>query len=268
VKSGVAKSVLLVGVEKLADQHGKTVQDYLARGLSYRDYLAGLMPVHYAALMMKKYMETYGVSYDYFTNWPVKMHLYASENPLAMLKFKVTPEQVKESSVISDPIRLYDTGARGDGAAAVLLTSDDLARKYSDEVVKLETATGSSGDLEVSVSSSAVRSLSLKLGDSLKDYYLQIHDSYSVTAAIELEDLGVLPRGRSLNEIDSIEVNFEGGLKARGYPGGATAVYQLAESYLQLTHKFKGKKTTKERALILSTDELLTAAYGIKVVRA
>jgi len=267
IKSGIADSVLLIGVEKMADQHGKTIQEYMARGLNYKDYLAGIMPVHYAALMMKKYMEVYKVDYDYFVNWPVKMHSYAVENPMAMLKFKVTPQQVKDSSVISEPIRLYDTGARGDGAAVVLLTSEEVARKYSDDLAKLQSVKGSSGDLEVSTSAMAVRDLALKLGDSVRDYYVQVHDSYSVAAAIQLEDLGLLPRGRSLTELDSVEVNFEGGLKARGYPGGATAVYQLAEIYLQLTQKFKGRTTSKEKALVISTDDLMTVAYGAKVIR-
>ncbi len=267
IKSGMAKTVMLFGLEKLSDQPGKYVQDFLARNLNFRDYMAGITPANYAALMMKRYMEVYKVDYDYFVNWPVKMHEWASENPTAMLRFKVKPEAVKDSQVISDPIRLYDTGARGDGAAVVLLTSEDLARKYSDELTEIRNVVGSSGELAVDVSSQATRVLASKLGNSIKDYYLEIHDSYSVTAAIQLEDLGLGTRGKSLTELDSLEVNFSGGLKARGYPGAATAVYQLAEVHQQLTQKFKGKRTSKERGLVVSSDDLLTVSFGVEVVR-
>ena len=268
IKAGLAKSVLLFGVEKLSDQPGKFVQDYLARSLDFKDYISGLVPSNYAALMMKRYMEKYGVNYDYFVNWPVKMHEYASENPLAMLKFRIKPESVKDSQVISEPLRLYDTGARGDGAAAVLLVSEEVARKYGDDLAEVRRVDGSSGELIVDTTSQAMRILSAKLGDSLKNYYLEIHDSYSVTAAIQLEDLGLAERGKSLTELDSLELNFSGGLKARGYPGAATAVYQLAEVYQQLTQKFKGRRTSMEKGLVISSDDLLTVSYGVEVVRA
>lgn len=66
------------------------------------------------------------------------MHKYASENHYAYLKFPVDKETILSSQVVSDPLRLFDTAARADGASAVLITNEEVARKVSEAPVKIE----------------------------------------------------------------------------------------------------------------------------------
>ncbi len=271
LKSGIAKTALILGVEKLSDYPSK----YLNEALSYNldeeySYQSGLVPHVYAALLMKAYMKRYNVDYSYFANWSIAMHSNAVENPYAYLRFPANMNAIISSQVIAEPLRLFDIGARGDGAAAVYLATDEVSSKISDEYSKIEYVTGSSSDIDFVPGLPAVRSIGLEAKDLLKQAELaEIHDSYSVMAALQLEELGLAEYGKSLKTLDSlIPINYSGGLKARGYPGGATGVYQLAEVHQQLVGEFKGKRVSgAERGFVLSTDDLSRSAYLVYVRR-
>jgi len=266
LKSGIAKSVLIVGAEKLSDFPTNHLNDILAENLDEEySYRIGMTQSSYAALQMKLYMKTYGVGYDYFAEWPYQMHKNASENHYAYLKFQVDKDTIMKSQIISDPIRLFDTAARADGAAAILLTNGELARKFSESKVKVENVYGSSFGYSMR-ELVAVREAWLPWRD-FKPNFIEIHDSYSVIAAMILDEIG-FERGKSLYNIADSQVNLSGGLKARGYPGGATGVYQLAEAYMQLTGTFKGKRAKNaERGAVVSTDDLGKVAYTIGLSR-
>lgn len=266
LKSGLAKSVLLVGAEKLSDFPSSHLNDILAENLDEEySYRTGITPHSYAALQMKLYMKKYGLNYEYFAEWPFQMHKNAAENQYAYLKFTVDKETIIKSQIISDPIRLFDTAARADGAAAVLLCNGEVAKKASETPVKVESVHGSSsGDNMRELL--AVREAWLPLRDFKPDF-LEIHDSYSITAAMILDEVG-FERGKSLYNLSNSQVNLSGGLKARGYPGGATGVYQLAEAYMQLAGTFRGRRAkSSQRGSLISTDELGRVAYTVALSR-
>ncbi|WP_062423480.1 thiolase family protein [Sulfolobus acidocaldarius] len=222
IKSGVAKKVLLIGIDKFSDYPSKYVNEYLSYNLD-NDYTyhVGITPHAYSALLMKRYMKKYNVDYEYFTKWPIKMHQNASENPLAYLKFKVDKNTVVNSQIVSDPLRIFDVGARADGASVVLVTADEVAKRYFDSPVKLSL----------------------------------IHISEPT------RPLGDVYKRQGLDVVDSLDINLSGGLKARGYIGGGTAIYQLGEVFLHLTNQFKGKSANAEKGIILSNDDLGNTSY-------
>lgn len=264
IKSGVIKTALVIGVEKLGDFPGHYLNEILSQNLDEKfSYRLGLVPQAYSALRMKMYMKKYNVDYNYFIEWPYLMHKYGAENPYAFLRFQADKNTIINSQLVSDPLRLFDTSPRADGAAVVLLGSEDSNIK-SEAKVKINSVAHSNSEFNV-LEMPAVRDAYNQLKDFKPDM-LEIHDSYSINAALILEELG-LERGKSLLMLESLQVNFSGGLKARGYPGGATGVYQVAEEYMQLTSKFPGKRAFGERALIISTDELGTSSYAIALER-
>ncbi|WP_230952355.1 thiolase family protein [Sulfolobus acidocaldarius] len=152
IKSGVAKKVLLIGIDKFSDYPSKYVNEYLSYNLD-NDYTyhVGITPHAYSALLMKRYMKKYNVDYEYFTKWPIKMHQNASENPLAYLKFKVDKNTVVNSQIVSDPLRIFDVGARADGASVVLVTADEVAKRYFDSPVKIDGIVGNIGAMNLSL---------------------------------------------------------------------------------------------------------------------
>ncbi|MEM4138874.1 MAG: thiolase family protein, partial [Sulfolobaceae archaeon] len=134
IKSGIAKEVLLIGVEKLSDFPSKYLNDIISTIMNEYEYFSGITPQSIAAIMMKLYMKLYKKDYEYFTEWPILMHSYAIENPYAYLKFTVDKKTIIESQLVSEPLRIFDVGARADGVASVLLVSEER-KQISDRIV-------------------------------------------------------------------------------------------------------------------------------------
>lgn len=264
VSSGLFNIVMVGGVEKLTEYPTRTVTSALAQAsdAEYELYF-GASFTGLNALIMRYYMERYSVTRDEISEWPVLMHENALSNPYAQLRFKITRDQVSKSQVIADPIRLYDASPIGDGAAAVILASEDIARKITDTPVeiaglgmatdKLYLASRSRLDLfEATVKASKI-AYSMA-GVSSKDIDVaEVHDAFSILGLINIEDLGfVSEKGKAAKLLcegrfrpgDKPTVNPSGGLKARGHPVGATGVYQVAEVAMQLRGDFPGVKVS------------------------
>jgi len=90
-------------------------------------------------------------------------------------------------------------------------------------------------------------------GVSVKDIdYAEVHDAFHITGYLALEDMGFAPKGEApklwkegkFAKGDKPEVNFSGGLKARGHPVGATGIYQIVEATMQIRGDFPGYKAS------------------------
>ncbi|WP_229768231.1 thiolase family protein [Sulfodiicoccus acidiphilus] len=248
VRAGLANNVLLLGMEKQSEFPSRRLNDIVAQNLDeVYAHGVGLTNHAVAAILMREHMKRYGHDYEYYASWPITMHENGKQNPHAYLDFKVNLETVKSAQVVSEPLRLFDLAPRADGAAAVLLSSDEFAPKVSDSRVEVGPVCSSTirVDYEPRLLSAAnsMRYALDAVGLSMSDVDLfEVHDSYSVMASMILEETGLTPPGRGLELLQHIPINLGGGLKARGYPGGATGIYQLAEMYGHLTGTFQGRK--------------------------
>jgi len=270
VKSGIARKVLVLGVEKLTDYSSKYMNEvYSQTVVDEYQYFAGVSNSSIAAILMRQYLRKYKVDYSYFSTWPILMHSNAVENPYAYLKFKVDQKTIVESQVISDPLRLFDVGARADGASCILMTSNEVARKFTDAPVKLTGLGYASSPYDYTPSlpslKLALRRMLQGTGLRLREVdVVEIHDSYSIIAALILEEAGLAESGKAFDRLAG--VNPSGGLKARGYPGGSTGVYQVAEVFMQLAGQYPGKRVKGARSgLVISTDDLATSSYVISL---
>ncbi|MGI0090822.1 MAG: thiolase C-terminal domain-containing protein, partial [Nitrososphaerales archaeon] len=93
---------------------------------------------------------------------------------------------------------------------------------------------------------SAAKKALRRTGLSIEDMdFFEIHDSYSILAALSVEALGLSKPGRACDDagLGKFDIGSEfpistfGGMKGRGYPVGAAGVYQVCEAYLQLTER-------------------------------
>ena len=103
-------------------------------------YFGATFPGIYA-LMATRYMYEYGLSREQMAEVAVKNHFHASFNPLAHFRNRITIEQVLNSSLIADPLRLLDCSPISDGAACVLLAPVEHARKYTDTPIIINACT-------------------------------------------------------------------------------------------------------------------------------
>jgi len=252
VAGGLADIVVVVGVEKMTDTLGPDTTKALAMAAD-GDYEAtqGLSFVAINALLMRRYMHEYGYSHEDFAPFAINAHSNAVNNPHAMFHFPVTAERFARAKMICDPINLLDSSPIGDGAAAVVLAPADAARISAAPVRIAASAVGTDtlalhdrrDPLVLEGAMLSTRRAYEQAGVGPEDMDLfELHDAFSIMAALSLEAAGFADKGQGLRLALDGEIGIDGripvatmgGLKARGHPVGATGVYQIVEVVQQL----------------------------------
>ncbi|MCE9644647.1 MAG: thiolase domain-containing protein [Chloroflexi bacterium] len=251
VASGDVESALVVGVEKMTDKAGRDVTASLATAAD-ADYEVeqGISFVGINALVMRRYMHEFGWKHEDFAPFSINAHANAMHNPYARLHEKISVEKFEKSSMIATPINLLDASPIGDGAAAMVIVP---AEKVQRKPRILVAASAASTDTIAVHSRNDPLFLKAAYESSKRAYEMaglspadidvfELHDAFSIMAALSLEASGFAERGQGVrlaldNEIGiqgRVPVCTRGGLKARGHPVGATGMYQLVEVVQQL----------------------------------
>ncbi len=261
VSSGQADIALVVGVEKMNESPTPTVVEFIGRAGNYFWEFEnfGLTFPGYYALYATAYMSKYGATEEDLCRVAVKNHYYASMNPKAQFPRKITLEQCMQSRYIAWPLKLFDCSPITDGAAAIVIASEDVAEKLTDSPVWIQAigaATGTSNlsrrDQFTSLNAAtlAARMAYKKAGidpDNPAKYLdvAEVHDCFTIAEILAYEDLGFAKRGEGYKLIreeqtyigGKIPVNLSGGLKAKGHPLAATGISMAVE----LSHQLLGK---------------------------
>lgn len=263
VKSGEFDLVMVGGVEKMTDVFGSELIDLTSSVLD-REWEAffGATPAALAAMSARKYMADFNVEKDAMAMISVNDHFNASKNPDAQYKNKLTLEQALNSVAVAEPLNMMDCSPVSDGAAAVLIASENYMKKNKLEGVRIASSAEAQDYLALHsrkslytlesakvASRKALESAKIKIDDIS---FAEIHDSYSIYGLMELEDLGFAEKGKAKDlvyediKIDGrIPINPSGGLKAKGNPLGATGVGQFVEAYRQMKGK-AGERQIKD----------------------
>jgi acetyl-CoA C-acetyltransferase len=253
VLSGYIQSALVVGVEKYTDRVGPDVESLTAQTEDYDfEGVQGLIPVAQAGLLMQRYLDVYEAPRAAFGALPILAHRNARANPNAMFRRALSPEAYNAAPVVTDPLNMFDISPYADGAAAVLLVSDDLIEKVKGSLVRVMASESAVDTLALhdrpdplvfSASAFSLQKAMLTAGMDWADISLfELWDAYSIYGVLAVEACGLAPRGegwRWLQETDTsltgkLPLLTMGGNKARGFPLGAAGVYQIAEAALQL----------------------------------
>jgi acetyl-CoA C-acetyltransferase len=254
IASGLVDVALVVGVEKFTDQVGPGVDEALATA-SDSDFEAiqGMTPTAQAALIMKRYMHEFDVPADGFAGFALTAHANGAGNPNAMFQKAIKAETYAKAGMVSEPVNMFDAAPNADGAAALVLTRHDLLpSSWPFPLVKIAGSATASDTLALHDRKDMLYfdAAQLSAGRAMKQANLMLdqislfeyHDSFSIYAALALEAVGFAIRGKGwkLAADGQIALNGRipcatmGGLKARGFPGGATGVYQAVEAMIQL----------------------------------
>jgi acetyl-CoA C-acetyltransferase len=205
-----------------------------------------------SAMIATDYMARYPLSREQLAQVAVKNHYNGARNPIAQFQQEITIETVIRSSLVADPLRLFDCSPITDGAAAVVLAPLDRAREFTDTPVKVLASAQASDtitlhdrrDISTLDGTVAAGKGAFRLaGLSTKDIDLvEVHDCFTIAEICAIEDLGFCRKGEAgkLTEEGvtalhgSLPVNTSGGLKACGHPVGATGIKQVFEIVQQL----------------------------------
>ncbi|MGQ0842623.1 MAG: thiolase family protein [Sporichthyaceae bacterium] len=265
VKAGMVDVALAVGVEVMVVPEKARVFGALASAtdtLRLPDMLAlvgattlgrptadGSLPSasvfmdHYAH-KATSYLDKSGGTAEDLARVTVKSRAYAEHNPIAQFRKPTSVEEVMAGRMISDPLRLAMCAPIGDGAAALVVVSDDFARRHGLRGVRVAASCLVSGDpdLEAPVVRAAAKAYE-QSGLSPADVgVVEVHDAAAPAELWCIEELGLAPEGGAIALLRDGEtgpggrlpVNPSGGLLSRGHPVGATGCAQLAELADQL----------------------------------
>ncbi|RLI13780.1 thiolase domain-containing protein [Candidatus Bathyarchaeota archaeon] len=253
VSLGQEGAVLVCGVEKMTDVMAPEVERVQMLFEDSRStFHSGVTVPGLCALLTALYMERYKASYEDIVLFAVNDHRNAANNPCAQYPFPITVETVMGSPLVADPIRLFDTAGIGDGAAALVLTRPEEARKACDAPVAVVASEVATDRVNVCEREDllCLRSLRLAAKRALKRAgleinrvsFFEVHNTTSILGILALEALGLAEPGRGVELLREGEIaiggrcptNTMGGLKGRGHPWGATGIYQAVETVWQL----------------------------------
>jgi acetyl-CoA acetyltransferase len=210
------------------------------------------VPAYYA-LIAQAHMAEYGTRAEHFARIAVACRAHAARNPAAQMRDLLTVEDVLESRLIADPLRLLDCSLVSDGGAAIVLTSAERARDFPHPPVYLLGVGEGHGHEHISQAHSLTTSAAVDsgreayamagLGPADMDF-AQLYDCFTPTVLVELEDLGFCRKGEGGDYITSVgigpgsrlPVNTHGGLLSHCHPGNPGSMFALTESVWQLRH--------------------------------
>ncbi|VAW33482.1 Acetyl CoA synthase (Acetyl-CoA c-acetyltransferase) [hydrothermal vent metagenome] len=249
VASGELDVVLVIGVEKMTEAPFKETTAALTTAAD-ADYeiIHGVTFVGLNALIMRRYMHEYGYQRADFAPFALNAHANGAKNEKAMFQKPISQHIYEQGRIVADPISLFDASPIGDGAAALLLVPASKATKAI-RVVGSASATDTLAVhdrhdmLWLKAAEHSVQRAYAQAGVGPNEIDLfELHDAFSVMAALSLEATGFAERGQGVRLAQEgeifpngrIPICTLGGLKARGHPVGATGLYQLAEATIQL----------------------------------
>jgi len=253
IASGLADIVLVVGVEKLTEVSTGAATELMSRaGDTIWEYPFWPSFPAYYAMFARAHMAKYGTTEEQLAMVGIKNHHYGALNPLAQLRMELTLEKAMSSPKVADPLKLYDCCTIADGAAAIVLASEERARELSKKpvwIVGLGLGTDTGSILRRSSLTSlegvvhAANDAYQMAGLSPEDIDVaEVHDCFTIAEIIAYEDLGFCKQGEGGRFIEDkqtyiggkIPVNIDGGLKAKGHPVGATGISMTIEVVKQL----------------------------------
>lgn len=263
VASGQADCVLVVGSEKLTHEDKAVSFGAFTRAVDLEEPLpegyragSGSIFMDLYAAKARKWMAASGATAEDFARVVVKSRHAGHLNAEAQFRAETSLEEVMGSRMISDPLTLFMCSSIGDGAAAILLTSEEMARRLGAPMVRVRAsavvsakAHGATEPVAVTASRKAYEISGIGPEDL---HVVELHDASAPAELIHYENLGLCAAGGGAIELirsgatavgGRIPVNPSGGLLSRGHPIGATGAAQIIE----LTQHLRGAAGARQR---------------------
>ncbi|ABU57095.1 thiolase C-terminal domain-containing protein [Roseiflexus castenholzii] len=253
VASGAVDLAAVVGVEKVTDVLDARREAALALATDADwEAIHGVTLTALWALLMRRYMHEYGYAADDFAPFPINAHANGIANPHAMYRFPITADKVRSAPMVSEPLGLLDCSTAADGAAAVVIADEGLARELCANPVRIAGSAVATDTLALhcrsnplwlaaaaQTTTAALRSAHLTHDDV---QVFDITDPHGIAAALALESSGFAERGTAvalaregaITPKGRLPLATGGGCKARGDTVGANGVYQIVELVAQL----------------------------------
>ena len=241
IASEMADIVLVVGAEQ-AENSAQVLDWDVSRGEFTH-------PIFWGTMFTKAHKRKFGTTEEELAYVSALNHKNAQDNPAAYNTKAYTIEDIMNSKRLTEDLKLLDCSRSCSGSSAVLLVSENLAKKYTDSPVfisgigqKTTSASFTKNDLTRldSTIDAANQAYSMARIKADQVDVAEVHDAFSICELMILEDLGLVSKGNAgklvleLYKTNDKKINPRGGLIGSGHPLGATGIAQIAEIASQL----------------------------------
>jgi acetyl-CoA C-acetyltransferase len=259
--AGLQRTVLVVGGEKMTHLATPRVSEIIGRSIDPYERAYGATMPALAGLITRALVARGRIGMREISQVSVKNHANGARNPYAHFREPVTLDQVLESRMVADPLRLLHCCPISDGAAAVVLTTGRGPVRLAGIGHGTDTlAVRHRRDLTTFKATRAAATAAFAMagfGPERVDV-AELHDAFAPFEIISLEDIGLVPAGKGgaatlagETALDGrLPVNPSGGLKARGHPLAATGLAQIVECAWQLTRRAQGRQVPGARTAL------------------
>ncbi len=281
IAGGFIDIAVVGGAEKMTDVSDSESSYAVSMGSDEQwESKAGATFTSLHAIIAQSHMNHYGTTREQLSAISAKNHYHASLNPMAQFPFAINTEAVSNSGMVSSPLRMLDCAPNSDGAAAVVLCATEKAKNMNKKAIRIIGSGQASDTLSLhhrknlyklpAIGVAARRALdSCKKKPSDIDL-LEVHDNYTISEIIALEEIGIFKEGEAgIKSLEGetklggkIPVNTSGGLKARGHAPGATGIAQIIEIVQQLRGE-AGDRQVKNARIGMAENHGGTAATAV-----
>jgi len=261
VASGQYDFVVVGGAEKMTDVVEATANQIVSATADHEwEVVFGATLPALWALIARRHMHEFGTTREQLARVAVHDHEMASKNPLAHYRNKLSLEQVVGAGEVAEPLGVLDCAPLSDGAAAVVLGPLETAKRHTDTPIRIAASEVACDTMAVQhrEKTTTLQSTVVAAEHAFRRArrapsdvrVAEVHDAYTISALLALEDLGFVEKGKAGPEFasgrfgmnGSLTVNPSGGLKAQGRPFGAVGVAQVVEVVRQLRGEGKDRQ--------------------------
>jgi acetyl-CoA C-acetyltransferase len=248
---------MAIGVEKLKDSG---ISGLPTIGMAGDGTKAGVTAPAMFSLLAPAYAKKYGLDdallKEVITRIAWKNHKNGALNPRAQFRKEVPKETIACSPLVAGALGIFDCSGVSDGSAAAIIVRAEDARRYTDKPLYVKAlacvAGPAAGPIDpdydyttfnegVASAADAYAQAGIK-GPRAELAMAEVHDCFTPTELVLMEDLGFAARGTGWKEVlagtfdleGELAVNPDGGLKSFGHPIGASGLRMLFECWLQL----------------------------------
>ncbi|UCE74601.1 MAG: thiolase domain-containing protein [Methanomassiliicoccales archaeon] len=273
IKAGMFDVVAVIGVQKMMELSTPEILALMGRvgDVQWESNFGTTFPGYYA-LYARRHIHEYGTTEEQMAQVAIKNHFYGSKNPKARFQKEITLEKIMNSAMVASPLKMFDCCANADGAACLIIASEQRARKLSDTPVWIEGAGSATAPFSV-LNRASISTIPSAVEAGRKAYKMasvepkdiqvaDVHDCFTIAEIMAYEDLGFCKKGEGGKFIEEKQsylggktpVNIDGGLKSKGHPVGATGTSMAYEAVKQL--RGEAKETQDDGAEIALTHNL------------
>jgi len=258
ILSGSFRSTLVVAHCKGSEGSNHLITNAMFNPIYER--IIGLDSISSSALQARRYMEKYGVTEEQCALASVKNHRNALKNPFAQIAMDITVQDVMRSTMLSDPIKLLDASPISDGACAIILAKEEMAKKVATKPVWVKGIGHSAdaynlGDRDLAEPEALIRAAKKAyqmagIQEPFREIDVaEIYDAFSYQELLWSEGLGFCERGEGGGLIESgatdmggdLPINPSGGVIS-AHPVLVAGLARIAEITIQLRGDGNGRQ--------------------------